>query len=752
MGITGFVRNQGDAGVLIVAEGPKKTLEKFLSDLHSKKPYIAKYEDFQTSWTSSSSVKSYNDFTIEKSSQQKVGGISYIPPDIGICQNCLNDINNPERRYYHYPFTACAICGPRFTTITDLPYDRPNTTMVKFPLCDSCLKEYEDPLNRRHHAQTTCCPNCGPQISLYNKDGKKLIIDDIFSQIAKWVENGKIIAIKGIGGTHLACSAKNDDAILKLRTIKGKRKYKPFALMAQTLEKIKSFAKITNQEAEILTSFRKPIVLLKKKNPFHLSKWISPNLHNVGVMLPYSGIHYLLLREINEPAIILTSANLTNQPMLIENQNIIEKAKIFADYFLLHNRPIYQRADDSVIRITNNTPQLIRRSRGWVPEPITLPIDLKDHVAVGFGPMLTSTGAVASKNRCFPTQFIGDVDTLETLDFLDSATQHMLHLLELKEIHSVGYDLHPTYHSRKLAMEYAQKYQAKLFPVQHHFAHAIALMIDNKVPFNEDIITIIADGVGYGADGKIWGGEIFYNSYSQYERIGHLKEQKMIGGDRATYYPLRMLISILSEKYSSSELYDILSSKYSQAVPEGIHEIQVIQKQLDQEINIAMTSSTGRILATLSTLLHACYERTYEGEPALTLESLAWYGDETKVSFDLPEPIDGVIDTTALVHQAFLQLQEGKKPADIAKAAHLEIGNQFAKVAIKSAKEYSVKKIGFTGGVAYNQFITKQLDRKISSKGLTLLQHHQLPCGDGCISTGQAFLAAIQNKENSGGK
>ncbi|MHA1558067.1 MAG: carbamoyltransferase HypF, partial [Candidatus Heimdallarchaeota archaeon] len=644
--LVGFVRNQGDAGVIIIAEGSKVNLESFVNDLHERKPHLAKYEDFQVEWEKSENE--FSNFNILKSSETKAGGISYLPPDISICSDCLNDMKNPKDTRYNYPFTSCVICGPRYTTITKLPYDRPHTTMDVFPLCDSCRIEYENPLDRRHHAQTTCCSICGPSLSLFDRKGSLVECTNILKETAKQIQKGKIVAIKGIGGTHLACSATDNEVILRLRTKKGKRKYKPFALISNSITDIKKFAEIENIEEQILTSYRKPIVLLKKKNPFILSKWVSPDLFNVGVMLPYSGIHSLILDEISDPAIILTSANPSDIPMYVENEKILSKAADLADFFLLHNREIHQRADDSVIRLTNSNPVLIRRSRGWVPEPINLPFDLKDEKSLGVGPLLTSTGAIAYKNRCFLTQHIGNVDTLETLDFLKSSLEHLSKLLGISNYTSIGCDLHPNFLSTALAKEHASEFESNLFKIQHHHAHAVALMVDNKLSLTDEIVAIVADGVGYGDDEKIWGGEILHSSYTTYERIYHLEEQIMVGGDRATYYPIRMFAGILSKVMDLENLREILENKYLDSFPGRYNEIQVLLVQLEKKINLFETTSTGRILASLSSLLGFCSERTYEGEPAIKLESFARLGSRGKIRFKVPSPSEDTIYTTPL--------------------------------------------------------------------------------------------------------
>ena len=742
--ITGYVRNQGDAGVVIVSEGKKENLKKFIELLNKKKPYLTKYEEFIVKWDDYK--EEFNEFTIMKSSLKKVGGISYLPPDISICEDCLKDMKNSDDSRFEYAFTSCAICGPRYTTITKLPYDRPNTTMIDFPFCEDCLKEYQNPLDRRYHAQTTCCSKCGPSLSLVDKEGNPLESVNVFKETAKLIHEGKIIAIKGIGGTHLACSTTQDETIIKLRTKKGKRKYKPFAVISQSIDDVRTFAEISNKEQELLTSFRRPIILLKKRCPFPLSELISPKLNNIGVLLPYSGIHSLLLNEVKEPAIILTSANPSDIPMYIDNEEILSNLKDLADYFLIHNRVIFQRSDDSVIRITDNNPLIIRRARGYVPEPINLPFNLKDEISVGVGPLLTSTGAIAYKDRCFPTQFIGNVNTLETLDFLESAINHLSSLLDIKHFSSIGNDLHPSYLSNKLAKKYHIKNEAPIFSSQHHHAHSVALMVDNQIPLDEEIVSIVADGVGYGDDGKIWGGEIFHSTYTDYKRIGHLEEQQMLGGDKATFFPIRMFAGIYSKLISISDLSSILINEYQEGLPGGQNEIHVLLKQIEKNINIISTTSTGRILAAASSILKACFERTYEGEPAIVFEALASKGKFGAIDFKSNNIENGIIDTTHLIQELYEKYKMGVKAADLALAFHNKLGNLFASVAIEYAKENHIKKIGFSGGVAYNHFIASQIAKRVKKASLTFVQHRNLPCGDGGISTGQAIIAALKNK------
>jgi len=428
--LNGYILNRGNAGVRLVLQGNIINLKKFVKQIKEKKPEISFIETIMQKEIHADI--NYDNLKIEKSEQGR--GISLtLPPDIAICDKCLDDMRNLDLlKYYNYPFIACAMCGPRFTTVTELPYDRERSTMIEFPLCqnaepESCIQEFSDFNKRRFHAQTFACSVCGPHYKLYNNK-REIIetnsIDDILSETAKKINEGAIIAIKGIGGVHLVCLANNDDVIRKLRERKGERKYKPFAIMVPNLKIIENTLKISKKEREILKSFRRPIVLLERKKPNDhsvISKHVAPGLNNVGIMLPYSGIHYLLFDYIGEKPLIYTSGNKSYIPMAIDNKKIFEQLKELADVFLLHNRSIYQRADDSVLRIHNNKPKLIRRSRGYVPEYISLPYEVEIPGAIATGPLLSTTGAILRKNRIFPTQHIGNVSHLETYDFLKNA-------------------------------------------------------------------------------------------------------------------------------------------------------------------------------------------------------------------------------------------------------------------------------------------------------------------------------------------
>ncbi|MFX1455252.1 MAG: carbamoyltransferase HypF [Promethearchaeota archaeon] len=767
--LKGNILNRGNAGVRLTLQGERVDINKFISEIKKNKPEISFIENIETKEYSNNTI--FEKLSIEPSEEGR--GISLtLPPDIAICEDCINDMRNPEtEKYYHYPFTACAVCGPRYTTVSALPYDRERTTMIEFPYCknanpQSCQEEYSDFNNRRFHAQTFACSVCGPHYTLFNRNREKIekdSIEDILSETAQRINEGEIISIKGIGGVHLVanCEIDNEDAILKLRKRKGERKYKPFALMFPNLNLVKKIVNISEKEASLLQSFRRPIVLLERTNSSEnliISKHVAPGLNNIGIMLPYSGIHHLLFDYVGEKPLIYTSGNRSNIPMAIENENIFNQLHDLADVFLLHNRPIYQRVDDSVLRVHDNKIKLIRRSRGYVPEYLPLPFMVDVPGAIATGPLLAVTGALLRRNRVFPTQHIGNVSHLETYEFLKNAILHMKNLLQIEdsEIKFVACDAHPEFITTKLAEELRDKYKCSLFKIQHHFAHILSLMAENNIQKNEKIIGIAVDGVGYGEDGNIWGGEILLASYHGYKRLGHLEYQPMIGGDRCTKYPARMTASIILNALGSEDASQIFNKiKIRDDLEYKETELKTLMSQFENSKgifpsqNIPLTSSTGRIFDSISHLLGASKIKTYRGEPAMRLEGLAMKGNpenvELKINFTKKNGMYQ-IKTSNLILEIISLLQEGKfKKEDIASRFQIELASTFAEIAIKLANKHDVNNIGLTGGVAYNYVFSKTIKEKVLQSGLKFLEHDVISPGDAGISTGQLIGGFFKN-------
>ncbi|WP_297496982.1 carbamoyltransferase HypF [Thermococcus sp.] len=730
--LKGYVKNLGDAGVEIVIEGREEDIEAFLRDLHRKKPPLARIDRVEKKEIP---PQGFPEFYIEKSSKGGKGGDSIIPPDIAICEDCLRELFDPTNKRYMYPFIVCTNCGPRFTIIEDLPYDRENTTMREFPMCNFCRSEYEDPLNRRYHAEPIACPVCGPSYRLYTSDGKE-ITGDPLRKAAELIDRGYIVAVKGIGGIHLACDATNEDVVAELRK-RTFRPQKPFAIMANSLETVKSFAYVSREEEEELTSYRRPIITLRKKEPFPLPENLAPGLHTIGVMLPYAGTHYILFHWSRSKIYVMTSANYPGMPMVKDNERAFEELKEVADYLLLHNRKIFNRADDSVVRFVDGRRAVIRRSRGFVPLPIEIPFD---YSGLAVGAELMNAFGVAKNGKVYPSQYIGNTGKLEVLEFMRGAIAHFKRILRVRDFDLIIADLHPGYNTTKLAMELANEMDAELLQVQHHYAHIASVLAEENL---ESAVGIALDGVGYGTDGNVWGGEVLYLSYEDVERLAHIDYYPLPGGDLASYYPLRALMGILSRIYSIEELEGIIESCCPKAVESlkyGKVEFNVVLNQLAKGINTAYASSTGRVLDSLAVLLNVSHRRHYEGEPAMKLEGFATKG-RNDLKFEIP--VDGELIRGEELFVQALDAIEKAPPADIAYSAHLALARAFADIAIENAKEFGVKDVAVSGGVAYNELIVKTMRKAVEASGLRFHVTTEVPRGDNGINVGQAFLGGL---------
>jgi hydrogenase maturation protein HypF len=657
---------------------------------------------------------------------------SVIPPDIAICDDCIRELRNPEDPRFEYFFITCTNCGPRFTIIEKLPYDRENTTMREFPLCGFCLKEYRDPLNRRFHAQTVACPRCGPHVFLTDSEGKVLQEDDPIRTAGQLLSEGSILVIKGVGGFHIAASAEKPQPLARLRRVKH-RSEKPFAVMARSLETARSFAEITENQAEILTSYVRPIVLLNKAQEYYLSELVAPRLHNIGVMLPYTGLHYLLFDRVRDAAFVMTSANPPSEPIMKDNNEALETLRDTADYFLLHNRQIAHRCDDSVVRVHGTNTVLIRRSRGYSPAPITLKKKSK-HCVLGIGGELNNASCILNDDKAFLSQHIGDVQNVETRALLEDATNHLARLTN-NRIEAIACDLHPKFVTTNLAEHWAEEKGWKLTRVQHHHAHIAGLMAEHNL---QEIIGICCDGYGYGTDGQAWGGEILLcrNNTVSFKRLAHLEPQPLIGGDFATYYPLRMAAGILQDSVNIEEFL----LKNRKHFPHGNEEVRIVLQQLAKRENSLHTTSCGRVLDAVSAILNVCYERTYEGEPSMKLESIALKGrDALKLN---PIIKRDVLNTKEMV----LDIYENKEKctaSDLAFSAHTYLAKGLADMAIMKATENNVNAVGFSGGVACNEIMVSIIGKLVETSGFRFLVHSSIPPGDGGLSFGQAVVSGF---------
>lgn len=703
LNLKGYVQNLGDAGVEIVVEGRKEEIKKFLKALEEKKPPLAEIKEIKVKWMRG---RKFSKFEIKKSREKGKEGISIIPPDVAICNECIEDMKKGRRKNYF--FTTCTNCGPRFTIIKRLPYDRHNTTMEKFEMCEDCRKEYKNPANRRYHAQTIACLNCGPKIFLSQK--QKIICEgeEAIWKAAQLLNEEKILAIKGIGGYHIACITR---CAKKLRKMLN-REQKPFALMVKDIKKAKEIAYVSKEEEKLLSSYIKPIILLKKRKEI---PDVAPGLHNYGIMLPYTGLHYMLFKKINEP-LIMTSANMPGKPIIKDDEEIKEMG---IEYILFYNREIYHRCDDSIAKFIGNKPVLIRRSRGYVPNAIELKFNAKN--IIGFGAEENVTICFLRRKFAFISQHIGDLKHYETFEFFEQTLHHFKNLLKFKA-EAIACDLHPNF----ITTKYAEEEKLPLFRIQHHHAHVAKAMGEHGI---EEAIGIAIDGIGYGEDGNMWGGEILHCWMEGYERIGHLQEHPMIGGDLATKYPLRMVAGILKE-----DVAEFLHDRRD-AFPHGEKEIEIVLKEANKDG--IKTSSCGRCLDAVASLLDICHVMSYDGEPAMKLESIAKKG---KNILEI-EPVikNNVINTKHLFEELLENINERKE--DLAYSAEHYIANSLAELAVEKAIEKGIKDIVIAGGCAYNEHIVKVIEKKALQNCLNFYINKKVPCGDGGISFGQALIA-----------
>ncbi len=730
-GLAGYVRNMGDAGVEILLEGNANKIERFMTDLSAERPPLAQIEQIKK--VDLSGMNEYSKFTISPSSQEAELSGSIIPPDIAICNQCLSELRDPQNPRYNYFFITCTDCGPRFTIIDRLPYDRENTTMREFPLIGFCQKEYADPANRRFHAQTVACPTCGPKAYLTTSKGEPVQTDDPVRLAGKLLSEGNILAVKGYGGFHIAASTTLEEPLLRLRETKHRRE-KPFAIMAKSLDAAKGLGEVASKEQELLTSPQRPIVLLNKSENYSLSPLVAPNLHNIGVMLPYTGLHYMLFDQVADTSFVMTSANPPNQPIVKDNDEAQKTLGNTVDYFLFHNRKIAHRCDDSVLRVHGARQVFIRRSRGYAPAPIRLKSKAKKCV-VGLGGELNNTSCLLLEDKAFISQHIGDIENIETKNFLQEATNHLQRLTNC-HAQMVACDLHPKFTTTNLAKEIAEVRGIQFVQVQHHHAHAAALMAEHGLG---DIVAITCDGYGYGLGGEAWGGEILHctGASAQFSRLAHLEHQALLGGDIASRYPARLTAAMLSK--TGVDVQDWLL-KNSELLTYGEMEAELVLNQLKRGKDIIQTTSCGRVLDAVSALLGLCDFRSYEGEPAMKLESAAIPGKD--VLQLKPQLHNDVLGTSFLLKAIYDNLGR-VSVADLAHSAHVYISNGLASLAVQKANEKGTKNVGFTGGAACNQLLAKYIRQVVEDAGLRFWVHETVPAGDGGVSFGQAVVAGF---------
>lgn len=741
-GVNGYVRNRGGSEVEVRIEGGIEEVSRFFKLFLEQLPPPARIEEMEFIEVD---VENYDSFHILPSIN-RLSKRSIITPDIGICEYCMEEVLNSKTRWYKYPFNSCAWCGPRFSMMYTVPYDRGNTSMNVFQLCEECMKEYSNPENiRRFHAQGISCPKCGPKIWLTDNMGRIIESENPIEKAAQLIDGGSIVAVKGLGGFHIASLASNDDVVARLRERK-RRPSKPFALMALNLDVIKSFAYISPEAEKILTSPERPIVLLPVRSNVKISSLIAPGLDFVGVMLPYTSLHYILLENTRDKYLIMTSGNEYGKPMCISESEAFKRLSKFVDYFLIHNREIVNRVDDSVVRLTDNKPVFLRRGRGYAPAWIRVPLNLSRPI-IAFGAELQTAGAVAFEDKVVLTQYIGDADDYDVVNDLDKYVRFLIEVYNINPSESIiVVDKHPMYTSRRLGEEWCSKYGAKLVEVQHHYAHAASVMADHKVNPNTRATSIVIDGMGYGDDGYIWGGEVIEASYSEYRRIGHLKYQPQPGGDSATEYPVKMLIGILSSILDEKEILNLLNERRLEpGLKWGLQEALITYRQSITG-RVPLTSSIGRILDATAALLGICFKRTYEGEPAMKLESLAHNG---KLIDSIEAPVKNssgstIVDTTKLFETILSNIDH--EPKNLAYSVHYRLGESLAEIAYTAKTTHEVGVVYMSGGAAVNDIIVKAVRETLTTRGIEVKLPRRIPPNDGGIALGQVVIASLHGK------
>ncbi len=736
-GVGGYVRNMGGSEVEIRVEGEEGQIAEFLKLLLLEKPPPARIEELTMTEDQPTGLEEFRILPSRRGARL----YSMIPPDLAVCDDCLREVYDPGDRHYHYPFNSCAWCGPRFSMIEAVPYDRPNTSMRDFPLCDDCRREYEDPENvRRFHAQGISCPRCGPRLWMEDSSGSRLEVGDPISEAARLIDEGAVVAIKGVGGYHIACLATDDGVVARLRERK-RRPQKPFALMALDLDVTREHVEVDPQAEAILTSPERPIVLLPRRPGSPISELVAPGLDTVGVMLPYTPLHHMLLRETGDRILIMTSGNEHGKPMCTDEECARRRLSGFVDYFLHHDRRIVNRVDDSVVRFTAGRVTMLRRGRGYAPAWIRLPAELERPV-VAFGAELQSAGAVAFRDKVVLTQFIGDTDEFENLDYLDRALRFFCEAygIDPSEATLVA-DAHPGYASRRLAERWAERAGAELAAVQHHHAHVISVMVEQRVPLEERIVGVAVDGLGYGLDGTLWGGEVLLSGYGGFERVGHLAPQPMPGGDLATRWPVRMLTGVLSTFMSDSEVLETLSRLgLIDRLPRGEDEAYVALSQA-RDPGGARISSAGRVLDAVSALLGVCFERTYEGEPAMKLEAAARGGRPVEgVEAPVRRGSVAVVDTSRLVESVLGRLGD-VEARDLAYSVTYSLGRALGEVAAWASRGLDAHFVAVSGGAAVNAILVRGLEDALAGEDLEVRLNTKVPAGDGGIALGQAGFA-----------
>lgn len=733
--LNGWVLNSS-SGVEIEVEGSEPALSAFTMALQEQMPPLAKIDEFNTAKIA---VQEFKHFTI-RHSQPKPGEYIPVSPDVSICDDCLQELFDPANRRYRYPFINCTNCGPRFTIIKDIPYDRPKTSMTDFPLCPECLQEYENPLDRRFHAQPVACEVCGPNI-WYEENGTTIAEKEQSLQAAREaIKSGKVIAVKGLGGFHLACDASNSKAVNTLRSRK-RRSDKPFALMAFDLQTIRQFCMISPKEEELLSSRQRPIVLLDKIENASLSNAVAPKQNTLGFMLPYTPLHLLLLEPADDfpDVLVMTSGNLSEEPIAFKDDDAIQRLSPLVDGFLMHNRPIHIRVDDSVVRMFNDAIYPLRRSRGYAPDPIVLK---EKHISIfAAGGELKNAFGFTRDRYAFLSHHIGDLENYETLRSFEEGIDHFEKLFRITP-QAIACDSHPSYLASQYARKRAQQENLPLVEIQHHHAHLASCLADNGLENSEEpVIGLIFDGTGYGTDGTIWGGEFLIGNCSSFKRVHHLQAIPQPGGDLATRTPARMALAHLWQ--NKMEWQDNLPPV--QALSKI--EIQVILRQLENSINTPLTSSMGRLFDAVSSLIGIRQTVNYEGQAAIEMEAIAAPDENSFYEIEF-KPEQTSINLHTFWEQLINDIRSGTPASVLSARFHNSIAQLSLTVSRALQSRYTINTVALSGGVWQNRYLLNKTVALLKQNQFRVLTHKRVPANDGGIALGQLLIAENQLKKN----
>jgi hydrogenase maturation protein HypF len=725
LGLSGSVRNTSD-GVELTLQGKRASINSYIAKLQTENPDASAITSVVTVSDRTISKPDSEEFTIRKSvrmDRQRV----LIPPDIATCSECLAEMNDPNNRRYRYPFINCTNCGPRYSIIKDLPYDRPKTTMGIFRMCEQCHNEYTAPENRRYHAQPNACFDCGPRLWLSSTRGDVLASDNnAIETCCKLIEEGNIAAIKGLGGFHLACNPQHDAPVKLLRERKGRNR-KPFALMVRDMEIARTLVDISANAQRILTSSKRPIVLCKKNsNTCSISGEVAPGQDTLGIMLPYTPLHHLIMQHF--PFLIMTSANLSDSPIVADNTEALEKLKDLADIFLMHNRDIHMPIDDSVVSVLEDKHIIIRRSRGFVPAPLGLPQN--SPVILAAGAEMKSTFSLTQEKMLFPGQYLGDLKELPTIEYYRKALKHFLRLYNLNPRY-LAHDLHPQYLSTGIAREMAPEIIDSI-GVQHHHAHMAACLLENR--HTDKAIGVIFDGTGYGTDGTIWGGEFLVGDTHSFERAGSLLPSTLPGGERSILEPWRYALSLLFHTWGKEKASDIATRLW----PQFRKKIPMINRTIE---NSPVTTSAGRLFDGISAILGICNIASYDGQAASELESLHVLSGR-KMPFDVAfKGGKYVLDWRPGLEWLISEIGN-TSTAELSGAFHSGLAHSIGILCTRLSADTGIRTIALSGGVWQNRTLLALTCSVLEDLDFTVLTHKLVSPNDECVSVGQAAIAA----------